>query len=216
MTDIILVGAGGCMRELAWQIMESNKLYNEWNIVGYVDNAPLEKTSCVKVAGKEIKYLGDDDYVINAQDDVNVVVSVGNSKLRKKIVNKYIVNAHISFPNIILKNASVCEDVKMGRGCIVSMGTKISTNISMGDFVFVNMDTTICHDGSIGDFVSINPGAKLAGAVTIGNDTEIGMEAAVVQGINVGNNVVIGAGSVVIRDIDDNCTLVGVPARKVR
>ena len=42
------------------------------------------------------------------------------------------------------------------------------------------------------------------------------METSVIKGINIGNNVVIGAGSVVIRNIDDNCTLVGVPARKVR
>ena len=37
MTEIILVGAGGCMRELAWQIMESNRIEEKWKIVGYVD-----------------------------------------------------------------------------------------------------------------------------------------------------------------------------------
>ena len=35
-------------------------------------------------------------------------------------------------------------------------------------------------------------------------------------GIRVGNHVVIGAGSVVRRDIPDNCTVVGNPARIVR
>ena len=35
MTEIILVGAGGCMRELAWQIMESNRIEEKWKIVGF-------------------------------------------------------------------------------------------------------------------------------------------------------------------------------------
>ena len=216
MTDIILVGTGGCMRELAWQIMESNKVRNKWNIVGYVDNMPSNGVSSVKVAGTEIRYLGNDDYILNANEDINVVISVGNPKLRKRISDSYKVNPHVKFPNLILENAVVCPDVVMGQGCIVSMNAKISTNVRLGDFVFINMDATICHDGQLGSFVSVNPGAKLAGAVKIGAETEIGMGADIIQGTNVGSRVVIGAGCVVIDDTEDECTMVGVPARKVR
>ena len=35
-------------------------------------------------------------------------------------------------------------------------------------------------------------------------------------GVHIGNNVKIGAGSVVLKDILDNCTVVGNPARIVR
>lgn len=216
MTDIILVGAGGCMRELAWQIMESNKILNEWNIVGYVDRSHPDNSSCVKVANTEIKYLGDDDYILGAQNDINVILSVGSPTVRRLIYDNYRKNSHVKFPNLVLKNAMVCSDIVMGQGCIISMGAKISTNVKLGDFVFVNMDATICHDGVIDDFVSINPAAKLAGAVSVGCQTEIGMGADIIQGTRVGKNVVIGAGAVVIRDTDGACTMVGVPARKVR
>ena len=37
MQDIILVGSGGCMREIVWQIQERNKSAENWNILGYVD-----------------------------------------------------------------------------------------------------------------------------------------------------------------------------------
>lgn len=216
MTDIILVGTGGCMRELAWQIMESNKVHNKWNIVGYVDNMPINDNSRVKVADTEIRYLGNDDYILNANEDINVVISVGNPKLRRRISDSYKVNSHVKFPNLILENAAVCQDFVMGQGCIVSMNAKISTNVRLGDFVFINMDATICHDGQLGSFVSVNPGAKLAGAVKIGAETEIGMGADIIQGTKVGSRVVIGAGCVVIDDTEDECTMVGVPARKVR
>ena len=216
MTDIILVGAGGCMRELAWQILESNKLHNEWNILGYVDNVQPLKRDYVKVSGRDIVYLGDDEYILKAQSDINVVISVGNPRLRRIISGKYRENPNVKFPNLILQNAVVCSDAVMGEGCIVSMGAKISTDVSMGDFVFINMDAMVCHDGQLGSFVSINPGAKLAGAVKIGEETEIGMGADIIQGTHVGSNVVVGAGCVVIEDTQDNCTMVGVPARKVR
>lgn len=216
MIDIILIGAGGCMRELAWQIFESNKIKYEWNIVGYVDKCDDSAISSVKVAGIEIPYLGDDGYLLNSPIDVNVIMSVGNPHFRKKLVEKYRVNSHIKFPNLILQNTKVCADVEMGQGCIISMDSKISTNVKLGDFVFINMDSTICHDGELGDYVSVNPAVKLAGAVNVGNETEIGLGANVIQGITIGHDVVIGAGSVIIRDTEDSCTLVGVPGRKVR
>ena len=43
MQDIILVGSGGCMREIVWQMQEQNKSTENWNILGYVDKMPPEE-----------------------------------------------------------------------------------------------------------------------------------------------------------------------------
>ena len=53
MQDIILVGSGGCMREIVWQMQEQNKSTENWNILGYVDKMPPEEHSSVTV-GNEI------------------------------------------------------------------------------------------------------------------------------------------------------------------
>ena len=37
MERITLVGSGGCMRELFWQIMEANKIQQRWVVYGYVE-----------------------------------------------------------------------------------------------------------------------------------------------------------------------------------
>lgn len=47
----------------------------------------------------------------------------------------------------------------------------------------------------------------------IGNNVNIYAGAIVVGGITIGNNVSIGAGTVVTKDIPDNCTVVGNPAK---
>lgn len=38
--DLVLIGSGGCMRELIWQIEELNAEGHVWNVVGYVDKQP--------------------------------------------------------------------------------------------------------------------------------------------------------------------------------
>ena len=38
MKDIVIIGAGGFGREVAWLIESINEVANEWNIVGFVDD----------------------------------------------------------------------------------------------------------------------------------------------------------------------------------
>jgi serine O-acetyltransferase len=50
---------------------------------------------------------------------------------------------------------------------------------------------------------------------SIGDNVYIGAGARVLGRIRVGNNVRIGANAVVLKDVPDNTTVVGVPARAV-
>ena len=210
---IVLVGSGGCMRELVWQIQELNKEIQTWQIDGYVDaKEPEAGTQCV--VGKEvIPYLGNDDYLLGKQEPVNVAVCVGNPALRKKIAERLKKNDNIQFPSLVLGNTRICDDVKMGEGCIISMDCRVSTNIRLGDFVFLNIGSRVCHDGRLGDYVTLSPDVKLAGDVQIDSACDIGLGAKVIQGITIGEGAVVGAGAVVVRDIAAGCTAVGVPAR---
>ena len=216
MQDLILVGAGGCMRELVWQIQELNKQTPSWNLLGYVDYTAPEEADGVTVGNGKIAYLGTDDVLLAMKKKVNVAVCVGDSNLRKKIVEKYLKNPNIEFPNLILSDVHICEDVQMGHGCIVSMDSKISTNVVMGNFVFLNTGAKVCHDGKIDDFVTLSPDVTLAGNVSVGRGTELGMGAKVIQGIEIGSDVTIGAGAVVIRNISNGSIAIGVPAKKLK
>lgn len=215
MNDIVMVGSGGCMRELAWQILEDNKKINKWNIIGYVDNIPPSDSCGLNIGNYHIPYLGDDNYLLKADHNINVVISIGNSQVRAKVASKYLTNKNLHFPCIVLDNACVCEDSRMGQGCIVAMDARISTNTKMGEFVFMNTGSILCHDSEVGDYVTFSPRSQVAGMVTIGDKTEIGMNATVIQCLKIGSNVIIGAGATVIREVENNCTVVGVPARKV-
>ena len=41
----------------------------------------------------------------------------------------------------------------------------------------------------------------------------IGSNICIIEDVHIGNNVTIGAGAVVVKDIPDNATVAGVPAR---
>lgn len=216
MRKIVMVGSGGCMRELAWQIQEQNKKENGWKIIGYVDvKKPLDERG-MRVGNQWIPYLGDDDYLLKSSEKTNVAVCVGEPLLRKKIAENLMRNPSLEFPNLILEDTRICSDVKMGKGCIISMDARVSTNVSLGDFVFLNIGSMVCHDGHLGDFVTLSPRVTLAGNVSVGNLCEIGMGTNVRQGICIGENTIVGAGSVVVKDVEGNCTVAGVPAKKIR
>lgn len=215
MKDLVLVGSGGCMREILWQIWELGSEHKEWNVIGYVDNRKSEGNEDCYIGDKCCPYLGDDTWLLKQTKNVNVAICVGSPSLRWKIFRKISINKLLIFPTLVLGDASICSDAQIGRGCIISNGSRVSTNVSMGEFVFLNMDTMVCHDGTIGNFVTLSPGVRLAGAVNVGEMVDIGLSASVIQGVYIGNNVKIGAGGVVIRDIEDNCTAVGVPTRVI-
>lgn len=214
---LVLTGAGGCMRELLWQLEELNQRNDNrqktWDVVGYVDIS--DTVGDVRVGNRVYPYLGTDDFLLEKTDPTNVAVCVGNPALRKKIVEKLKENPNLRFPNLILSDTRICPDVRLGQGVIISMDCRISTNVQIGDFSFLNMGSVVCHDGTLGEFVTLSPDVRLAGAVTVGDGSELGMGARVIQGIRIGAQTVVGAGGVVVHDLPDACTAVGVPARVI-
>ncbi len=202
------------MRELLWQIEELNRKQDTWEVLGYVD--PFPQSEAVRVGGKEYPYLGTDETLLAGREEADVVISAGSPSLRRKIAGVLGKNPQLHFPNLILTDTNICSDIRMGKGNIISMDCRISTNVTIGDFVFLNMGAVVCHDGILEDYVTLSPDARLAGNVSVGTGSELGIGTRVMQGIRIGAGTVIGGGSMVIRDIPDACTAVGVPARVIK
>lgn len=74
--------------------------------------------------------------------------------------------------------------------------------------------TTIGNDFACWHNVTVGAlGGKLP---TIGNHVVMSCGSSVLGDVTVGNNVNIGAGCVVVKNVPNNCTIVGNPARIVR
>lgn len=64
-------------------------------------------------------------------------------------------------------------------------------------------------------FQQVTIGMKGGGIPQIGGHVDIGAGAKILGEIIIGNHVCIGANAVVINDIEDRCTVVGIPAQVI-
>lgn len=209
MKDIVIIGAGGFAREVAWLIEEINENSLEWNLLGFID----DNTDNL---GKELngyKVLGTTDYLNNLSKEIYAVIAIGNGKIREKIANKL---KERKFAVLIHPNVKISETNFIDEGSIICSGNILTVNISLGKHVIVNLDCTIGHDSVIEDYVTVLPSVNLSGNTITKKYSTIGTGTKVIQGIAIGENTIIGAGTVVIRDIEDNCTAVGNPARIIK
>ena len=115
----------------------------------------------------------------------------------------YFLAHHVLFPP--KEDLFICAHSDIGPGLFIQHGTAARIVVQrMGANCWVNQHVSIGHKGVnerapiIGNNVRITSGAKIYGEITIGN------------------NVTIGANAVVVKNVPDNCTVVGVPARIVK
>ncbi len=212
MKNVVIFGTGGLGREVLFQIKEQNKVCCEYNVLGFADdNESLHGT---EVSG--YKVLGGSDFLIACPDEVSVVIAIGKPHIRKAVYDRISVNGNIDFPSLIAPNAVCAGSAKVGKGCIVGFFSCLSVDTVIGDFVLVSNGCNIGHDSSLGDFSSLYPSVHVSGNVFVGKGCEIGVGSNIIQGLTVGENTVIGAGAAVVRDIEGDCTAVGVPARVIK
>ena len=121
----------------------------------------------------------------------------------------------------------ISQTIRFFTGIEIHPGAKIGKNL----FIDHGMGVVIGETSEIGDNVTIYHAVTLGGSSpsidserqrhekrhpTIGNDVVIGSGAQVIGPINVGNGARIAANAVVVKDVPDNATMVGIPAKAVK
>ena len=130
--------------------------------------------------------------------------------------NTFLANLFFIYPNIIAKSVKTSKYNELGKGCIICDDVIMTVKVNVEDFCIIDYDSTIGHESHLNKFVTLYPSVNISGNVEISECTEIGTGSNVIQQLKIGKNVVIGAGAVVVRDIPDNCTAVGVPAKPIK
>ena len=104
-------------------------------------------------------------------------------------------------------------------------GIEIHPGARIGHSVFIDhgMGVVIGETTEVGSRCLLYQGVTLGGTgknhgkrhPTLAENVVVGAGAKVLGAINIGANTRIGAGSVVVRDVDANCTVVGIPGRVI-
>jgi len=206
---LVVVGAGGFGREVAWLVRDLNATNPTWDLIGFIDDHVHGKT----VEGYAI--LGDRSYLYRMSPKPFVSCAIGDPRLRSQMVAD-IETQGMEFATLIHPSVIMSRHVRVGAGSIICAGCILTTNIDIGKHGILNLGCRVGHDTVLGDFASLMPGTNLAGEVVVGEGCYFGLNACVINKVTVGNWSVIGAGAAVVRDIPPGVVAVGVPAKPVR
>ncbi len=212
MKELIIIGASGFGREVAWLVERINNKRNTWTLKGFLDDDETIQNDSIN--GYPV--LGKTDQVKN-YPNTYFVCAVGESKTREKIIERMkMINPSIKFGTIIDPSVVMSEFVSIGEGTIICAHTIITVNITIGNHVIINLDCTIGHDAIIEDFVTMYPSVNLSGNTRICRCSEMGTGMQIIQVKTIGEGSVIGAGAVVVDNIPSKCMAVGSPAKVIR
>ena len=207
--DIVIIGAGGVGRETALIIEDINEVNKEWNLLGFIDdNTQIQGSS---INGYDV--LGNLEFLENHNKEVYVVCAIANYNIKKTIIEKLKKSENIKYATLIHPTTNINDTVEIGEGCIVYQNVVLTANISIGDHVIISPRCGIGHDARVENYCSLLWNTSVSGNVLLKEGVLLGSASTIIQGLTVGEGSIVGAGAVVIRDIQDNVTAVGNPAR---
>lgn len=196
---IVIAGAGGHGAIVADILREA--------AIGFVDDRPeLQGTTVfgLPVFGPlaSLPEVGHDA----------IVVAIGDNGTRREVTER-LVAAGERLATAIHPFTSIAPSATIGEGAMLCAGAIVLPRAVIGRGVIVNTKGSVDHDSVIGDFAHISVGASLGANVRIGEEAFVALGASIVSGRNVGARTIVGAGAVVVRDVPDDVTVLGVPAR---
>jgi sugar O-acyltransferase (sialic acid O-acetyltransferase NeuD family) len=195
-----IIGAGGFGREVYWSLDFMERI----DTVFFVDDKYWD--------GKNDLILPLSNFNPN---EYEVVIAVGDPRDRFDMVQrlpketKYFTHIH--------KSVQILgDDIEIGEGSIICVGTIITTNVKLGKHTHLNLQTTIGHDCEIGNYFTTAPGAKISGNCKIYSCVYVGTNASIKEKLSIHSFTTIGSNAAVVKNIEESGTYVGVPSKKIK
>lgn len=209
MKNLIIIGARGLGREYYNGIIQDINYGKEAIIKGFLDD---KKDALFGFTNYHPILSSVEDYEIEKGDVF--ICALGNPIYRKKYID-IILAKDGEFINLINNKSIIHANAKIGKGVLISPFCTISSDVIIGDFTIIHPFCNLGHDAQIGEYCSVESYTFMGGFSKTGNNVTLHTRSTILPHIEVGDNSIVGAGSVVIRNVKENTTVFGVPARKI-
>jgi len=179
-----------------------------YTIIGIIDNNLKDSYLSYPILGSD----NEAEILFTKYPDVSLVITPDLPVLREKLVYKY-KKIGFDFETIISPYANISKYAKIGKGTVIQSGVNVSAFAEIENFVKLNTNCNVMHDAVIGSFTTVAPNAVVLGRIRIGEKCYVGANATILPERHIGNSVIIGAGAVVTKNIRENQTIKGIPAK---
>lgn len=185
-------------------------LENGFQPLGYFDFTENKKNPYnLKFLGSEndirLKHVIKSDFVFPA---------VGSNAIRKNLIHLF-EKENLTQLTIFSKTAYISPMASVLDFTFIGPNAVVNSRARIGKGSIINSGAVVEHECIVGNYSHVAPGAVLAGNVVLGSESFIGAKSVVKEGVQITDNVTIGAGTVVVKDIVEQGTYVGNPARKI-
>ena len=208
MRDLVIIGAGGFGREVAWLVQDINENSPTWNVVGFLDDNPdaLARHECehsVICAVSEFQEW-------NA---VHAVCAVGDPKTRKAIVQS-LTDHRPTWATLRHPTAAIGPAVHVGARTVLCRNTIVSVHATLAAHVHVNFQSIVGHDATLDDFCTLGCQVNVSGNCTLREGAFMGSGSTSLPGATMERWARVGANIVVLQHVPENATILGVPGRR--
>jgi sugar O-acyltransferase (sialic acid O-acetyltransferase NeuD family) len=149
------------------------------------------------------------------REGLAVICAVGSPKLRRRMAERA-ASEGLKFASAVSPLAYLSHEARLGAGVMIFPHCFVSAGSSVGEHAVVNVAASVSHDTRVGRYSTLGPGARLAGRVSVGEGAYIGVGASVIERVPVGAWTIVGGGAIVTKDLPEDVTAVGVPARVIK
>lgn len=202
-SKLIIIGAGS----LGVMTLDAALEMNCYEEILFIDD---NKETNELIHGYRV--IGGMEQLNEVNKETDYIIAIANNKIRKKIAEQYDLN----YVNIIHPKAVLSRFIQLGIGNIILSHTTIDPNAQLSNHVIVNKNNSIGHDTILHNYSQVSPGSSFGGYVELGKGAFVGLGSAIIPNVKIEKWSVIGAGAVVTKDIPDNVTAVGVPAKIIK
>lgn len=211
MKKLYIIGARGFGREVYDLALQTSAFKNnEFEIIGYLDD---------KIDALE-NYKGYPPIISSAENFIPqandlFVCAMGTPETKKKYAT-IIKDKGGKFINLIHPNVDISSKIDLCQGLLIFPNAVISVDVKLGNFISIQSFSFIGHDAHIADWCHINTFCSINGFVNMDESVQMYTHATVLPKFNIGQNTIIGAGSMVMKNLPENITVFGNPARELK
>lgn len=121
-----------------------------------------------------------------------------------------------NYGTIIHPTAYIGNNVSIGKGVIICPNCILTSNIEVKAHVHLNIQTSIGHDSILGEYTTTAPKVSVSGNNKIGSNVYMGTSSSTKEKIAICSNAIIGLNSGVVKNLHEEGTYIGTPAKLIK